>query len=311
MATEREPLLHEFVENHPGVSRRLAQAFGDEAALERSVRHGTSCWTSLPSLDAVLGRLPWGLIGIHGAESTGKTGLTYQILASAQKEGRPALFWATEVLDVLYMERTGVDTSTLPVLLGNREEDALDFLRSHKGAVLALDSVTALRPLKEKELTDWNDMAWRILHRLRKELQEDSCCVVVSQVRAKKLSRVGTQSASRRFEDLFDTKLELHRNEVQDEQFELLVDIQAHPLSTPHRYVKMPFIKGAGVDRRLDLLRAAKTMGIVEVRPGGWHYHLDVIPLGQGEAAALRKLDADPELKEQLEALVYEHVQDR
>lgn len=311
-------MLKDFNRDHPGVSRRLAAILGTEAALERSVQQGTSTWTAIPSLDLALGRLPNGIIDISGPESTGKTGLLYQIVASAQLEGRPALFWATETLDVPYMERVGVDTKNLPVLIGNAAgEDFFDFARSHKDAVLALDSFTALRPRGEKELTDWNDMAWDFVQELRGVIQDGSCVLLSSQVRAKPRSK-GTRSASRRFEDLFDTQLELSREEVSDEQYTLVVNIKAHTLTTPHKYRRLPCTKGWGVDRLLDLINAARELEILEARGAWLHFAREEVidgnlrqldtTLGNGEHAAKKKLEADDELLDKIEAAVYEQA---
>jgi hypothetical protein len=306
MGKEEEPLLKTFVQQHPEVSQRLAAIFGDEAALERGVRQGTSCWTSIPSLDTILGRLPLGIVDLNGPESAGKTGLLFEIGASAQKEGRPVIFWANETIDVPYMERIGMDTKHLPVLLGiEGEEDFFDFARSHEDAVLLLDSFTALRPKGEKALTDWNDMAWDFLRRLRTELQDGSCVVMTSQVRAKLGSR-GTRSASRRFEDLFDTQLELSREEVSEKWYEMLVNVKAHTITVPHRYTRLPFVKGMGVDKELDAIRCAVNLGVITQKPGGWLSLLDVVNLGQGEAQAVQKIHRDKELRERILALIYE-----
>lgn len=298
-------MLKDFIREHPTVSSRLASMFGDEAALERGVHHGTSAWTNIPSLDIVLGRLPWGLVDLNGPESSGKSGLLYELGASAQREGRPVALWANEVIDVPYMERVGVTTKDLPVLLGSEaEDDFLDFVKSHKDAVMLIDSFTALRPKGEKELTDWNDMAWSFLQRLKPALQEGSCVITTSQVRAKLNSRGGTQSASRRFEDLFDTRLELSREDVSEKWYELIINIKAHALTVPHRYVRVPFVKGMGVDHELDIVRCAKSLDII-VQKGAWLSLLDVVNLGQGEEQVVKKIHQDKELKERILALIY------
>jgi hypothetical protein len=262
--------------------------------------------------------LPSGIIDISGPESTGKTGLLYQILASAQSEGRPTALWATEVLDVPYMERVGVDTKNLPVLRGiAAASDFFDFLKSHKNAVVALDSFTALRPRGEKELTDWNDMAWGFVETLRASLQEGSCVLLSSQVRAKYKIQ-GTRSASRRFEDLFDTQLELAREEVSDLHYTMLVNIKAHTLTTPHKYLRLPCRKGFSADRALDLLNCAVQLGVIEQR-GSWvHYVREEVVdgnlstldtnLGHGAAAARNKLLEDEELRQRIEEDVYDRA---
>jgi len=86
-----------------------------------------------------IGGVPVGrIIEIFGPESSGKTTLALQIIASAQKEGKICAFIDAEhALDVLYAKNLGVDVENLLVSQPDFGEQALDILETlaRSGAV--------------------------------------------------------------------------------------------------------------------------------------------------------------------------------
>ncbi|SVE43999.1 uncharacterized protein METZ01_LOCUS496853, partial [marine metagenome] len=104
-----------------------------------------------------IGGLPRGrIVEIYGPESSGKTTLTLQVIAEAQKMGGTCAFIDAEhALDPLYAQNLGVDTENLLVSQPDTGEQALEIcdmvVRSGAVDVVIIDSVAALTPKAEIE----------------------------------------------------------------------------------------------------------------------------------------------------------------
>ena len=104
-----------------------------------------------------IGWLPKGrVVEIYGPESSGKTTLTLQVIAEAQKAGGTCAFIDAEhALDPLYAQALGVDTDDLLVSQPDTGEQALEIcdmlVRSAAVDVVIVDSVAALTPRAEIE----------------------------------------------------------------------------------------------------------------------------------------------------------------
>jgi recombination protein RecA len=111
------------------------------------------------SLDLALGigGLPRGrVVEIYGPESSGKTTLTLQVIAEAQKLGGTAAFIDAEhALDPGYAKKLGVNIDDLLVSQPDSGEQALEItdmlVRSSAVDVVVVDSVAALTPKAEIE----------------------------------------------------------------------------------------------------------------------------------------------------------------
>ncbi len=128
---------------------------GDDAVAEdvRAVSTGSL------SLDIALGvgGVPRGrVIEIYGPESSGKTTLSLQIIAEAQKEGGTSAFIDAEhALDTVYARKLGVKLEDLLISQPDNGEQALEIaetlVRSGALDILVVDSVAALVPRAELE----------------------------------------------------------------------------------------------------------------------------------------------------------------
>ncbi|MEA2029287.1 MAG: recombinase RecA [Campylobacterota bacterium] len=102
-----------------------------------------------------IGGVPVGrVVEVYGPESSGKTTLALQTIASAQADGKVCAFIDAEhALDVLYAKNLGVDVENLLVSQPDFGEQALDILETvaRSGAVdlIVIDSVAALTPKSE------------------------------------------------------------------------------------------------------------------------------------------------------------------
>ena len=104
-----------------------------------------------------IGGLPRGrIIEIYGPESSGKTTLTLQVIAEAQRAGGTCAFIDAEhALDPEYAENLGVNIDDLLVSQPDTGEQALEvcdmIVRSGAVDVVIIDSVAALTPKAEIE----------------------------------------------------------------------------------------------------------------------------------------------------------------
>ena len=104
-----------------------------------------------------IGGLPRGrIVEIYGPESSGKTTLTLQVIAEAQKAGGSCAFIDAEhALDPIYAKNLGVDVDNLLVSQPDTGEQALEIcdmvVRSGALDVVVIDSVAALTPKAEIE----------------------------------------------------------------------------------------------------------------------------------------------------------------
>lgn len=104
-----------------------------------------------------IGGLPKGrIVEIYGPESSGKTTLTLQVIAEAQRQGGTCAFVDAEhALDPVYAEKLGVNVDDLIISQPDNGEQALEvadmLVRSGAVDVLVVDSVAALTPKAEIE----------------------------------------------------------------------------------------------------------------------------------------------------------------
>jgi recombination protein RecA len=116
-----------------------------------------------------IGGLPRGRIcEIYGPESSGKTTLTLQVIAEAQKLGGTAAFIDAEhALDPQYAEKIGVQVDDLIMSQPDTGEQALEvaemLVRSGAVDILVIDSVAALTP-KRKSKAIWETLTWGFRH---------------------------------------------------------------------------------------------------------------------------------------------------
>ncbi len=153
------------------------------------------------SFDAALGvgGVPRGrVIEIFGPESSGKTTITLQIIAEAQKAGGLAAFVDAEhALDPQYAQKLGVDIDNLLVSQPDYGEQALEIVealvRSNAIDVLVVDSVAALVPKAELdgEMGDSHmGLQARLMSQALRKLtgtvsKSRTCLIFINQIREK------------------------------------------------------------------------------------------------------------------------------
>lgn len=152
-------------------------------------------------LDVALGvgGLPRGrIVEIYGPESSGKTTLTLQVIAEAQRSGGTCAFIDAEhALDPIYAEKLGVNVDDLIISQPDTGEQALEvsdmLVRSGAVDVLVVDSVAALTPKAEIE-GDMGDhhvglqarLMSQALRKITGNIKNANCLVIfINQIRMK------------------------------------------------------------------------------------------------------------------------------
>jgi recombination protein RecA len=267
------------------------------AVEHRSTAPAVAVSTGILSLDYALGGgLISGATEIFGEESVGKTTLAGSILAQAIRSGKTAILCASEAFDSDYMDKLGVDLKKLWLAragsLENLLEATSDSLLS-PNSVVVLDSATSFRP--EDDIGGkWRDTICYFLERLVIPL--DSCLVMINQVRAKrsadhrKMFARGTESACRNTLGKFSTRLELKREGVSEEGYDMLIHMITNMITKPAAVLKVPVTKGTGIDISKDLLRVCVELGLV-TQKGSYYYFGDGELFGQGEEYVSRQMD--------------------
>lgn len=153
-----------------------------------------------------IGGVPRGrIVEIYGPESGGKTTLTLQIIAQAQKASGIAVFIDAEHdLDPTYARALGVDIDNLLVSQPDCGEDALEIaqamLESGKVTVVVVDSVAALVPRSELE-GEMGDAQMGLQARLMSQAMRklrgvvsrtNTCLIFINQIRDKMNVKFGS-----------------------------------------------------------------------------------------------------------------------
>ncbi|NQT32631.1 MAG: recombinase RecA, partial [Candidatus Omnitrophica bacterium] len=152
-------------------------------------------------LDIALGvnGVPRGrVIEVFGPESSGKTTLTLNVLANAQKNGGEAAFIdAVHAFDPGYAKKIGINLDTLLISQPDNGEQALEIaetlVRSNALDVIVIDSVAALTPRREIE-GDMGDshvgLHARLMSQALRKLtgaigKSKTCVIFINQIRMK------------------------------------------------------------------------------------------------------------------------------
>ncbi|MCB9932654.1 MAG: recombinase RecA [Planctomycetes bacterium] len=264
--------------------------------------------TGALSFDLALGGrgVPRGrVIEIYGPESSGKTTITLQIIAEAQKRGGLAAFIDAEhALDPVYASKIGVDTENLYVSQPDSGEQALDIcetlVRSNAFDIIVVDSVAALVPRSELE-GDMGDAQMgsqaRLMSQAMRKLtaavsRAKTSLIFINQIRMKIGIVFGNPetttggnalkfAASQRIEVRKGKPIKVGEDVV---GHEVNVKVVKNKLAPPFKKTTLEIIFNEGVSKLGDLLELGVQTGTVK-RSGAWWTFGDT-KLGQGKENA-------------------------
>ncbi len=256
------------------------------------------------SFDAALGvgGIPRGrVIEIYGPESSGKTTITLQIIAEAQRMGGLAAFVDAEhALDPSYAKKLGVDVDNLLVSQPDNGEQALEItealVRSGAIDVLVVDSVAALVPKAELdgEMGDSHvGLQARLMSQALRKLtgtvsKSRTALIFINQIREKIGVMFGnpeTTTGGRALKFYSSVRIDIRRVAAIKEGDVVTgnrtkVKIVKNKVAAPFREAEFDILYGEGISREGDVLDLAVANNIVE-KSGAW-YSYSGERIGQG-----------------------------
>jgi recombination protein RecA len=277
--------------------------------------------TGAISFDAALGvgGFPRGrVVEVFGPESSGKTTITLQVIAEAQKAGGMAAFVDAEhALDPAYAKRLGVDVDNLLVSQPDYGEQALEItealVRSGAIDVLVVDSVAALVPKAELdgEMGDSHmGLQARLMSQALRKLtgtvsKSRTCLIFINQIREKIGVMFGnpeTTTGGRALKFYSSVRVDIRRiAAIKDGDVvtgsRTKVKVVKNKVAAPFREAEFDIMYGEGISREGDLLDLAVNNNILE-KSGSWFsYKGERIGQGRENARAFLKENKDTFVK--------------
>lgn len=271
-----------------------------------------------------IGGLPYGrVVEIYGPESSGKTTLTLQVIAEAQKQGKTCAFVDAEhALDPNYAEKLGVDVDALLVSQPDTGEQALEItdmlVRSGAVDVIIVDSVAALTPKAEieGEMGDHHvglqaRLMSQALRKLTGTVKQSNCLLIfINQIRMKIGVMFGnpeTTTGGNALKFYASVRLDIRRTGAVKQGDEIVgnetrVKVVKNKVAPPFRQAEFQIMYGSGIYHMGEVIDLGVQQKLIE-KAGAWYaYKGDKI--GQGKANAARYLEENPKIALEIETQI-------
>ena len=273
-----------------------------------------------------IGGLPCGrIVEIYGPESSGKTTLTLQVIAEAQKKGKTCAFVDAEhALDPVYAEKLGVNIDELLVSQPDTGEQALEIcdmlVRSGAVDVVIVDSVAALTPKAEIE-GDMGDshvgLQARLMSQALRKLtanikKSNTLCIFINQIRMKIGVMFGspeTTTGGNALKFYSSVRLDIRRIGAIKDGDEVVgnetrVKVVKNKVAPPFKQAEFQILYGEGISKEAELIDLGVSQKFIE-KAGAWYsYNGDRI--GQGKANVVRFLRQNPDMANEIEGRIRE-----
>ena len=284
-------------------------------------------------LDAALGvgGYPKGrIIEIYGPESSGKTTLAIHAIAEAQKAGGiAAIIDAEHAFDRFYAAKLGVDIDNLLISQPDNGEQALEIadqlIRSSAIDIIVIDSVAALTPKAEIE-GDMGDnkvgLQARLMSQALRKLtstinKTNTTCIFINQLREKIGVMFGnpeTTTGGNALKFYASVRLDIRPSTAIKDGENVLgkqtkVKVVKNKVAPPFRKAEFDIMFGEGISRAGEIIDLGVTYGIIK-KSGSWFSYNDS-KLGQGRDACKQIIQDNPELAEELEALIMQAMKEK
>ena len=275
-----------------------------------------------------IGGLPRGrIVEIYGPESSGKTTLTLQVIAEAQKLGGTCAFIDAEhALDPIYAEKLGVDVDNLLVSQPDTGEQALEIcdmiVRSGAVDVVVIDSVAALTPRAEIE-GDMGDSHMGLQARLMSQAlrkmtgnikTSNTLVIFINQIRMKIGVMFGspeTTTGGNALKFYASVRVDIRRIGSVKEGEEVVgnetrVKVVKNKVAPPFKQTEFEIYYGAGISRNGEIVDLGVANNLIE-KSGAWYAYKGE-KIGQGKKNAVIYLAEHPaaakEIEDKLRALL-------
>src|SRR3954463_14799569 len=275
-----------------------------------------------------IGGLPRGrVVEVYGPESSGKTTVALHAVANAQASGGIAAFIDAEhALDPEYARAIGVDTDALLVSQPDTGEQALEIadmlIRSGALDILVIDSVAALVPRAEieGEMGDSHvGLQARLMSQALRKLtgalsNSGTTAIFINQLREKIGVMFGspeTTSGGRALKFYSSVRLDVRRIESLKDGTDFVgnrtrVKVVKNKVAPPFKQAEFDIMYGQGISREGGLIDVGVETGFVR-KSGAW-YTYEGDQLGQGKENSRTFLKDNPDLANELEKRILEHL---
>ena len=271
-----------------------------------------------------IGGLPRGrIVEIYGPESSGKTTLTLQVIAEAQKAGGTCAFIDAEhALDPIYADNLGVDVENLLVSQPDTGEQALEIcdmvVRSGAVDVVVVDSVAALTPKAEIE-GDMGDSHMGLQARLMSQAlrkmtanikNSNTLVVFINQIRMKIGVMFGspeTTTGGNALKFYSSVRLDIRRIGSIKEGDEVVgnetrVKVVKNKVAPPFRQTEFQIMYGQGIHHLGEVIDLGVRLNLID-KSGAWYAYKGE-KIGQGKKNVCLYLEENPTIAEEIEALI-------
>jgi len=275
------------------------------------------------SIDAALGvgGFPRGrVIEVYGPESGGKTTLTLQVIAEAQRMGGQAAFIDAEhALDPVYARKLGVDIDNLLVSQPDNGEQALEIaealIRTNAIDIVVVDSVAALVPKAELEGEMGEPqmgLQARLMSQALRKLtaivnKSKTCLVFINQIREKIGVMFGnpeTTTGGRALKFYASIRIDIRRVQAIKEGDRVIgsrtrAKVVKNKVAAPFREAEFDIIYGEGISKEGDLLDLGVMKNVLE-KSGTWISYKGE-RLGQGRENARLFLREHADIRDKID----------
>ncbi|WP_158886304.1 recombinase RecA [Rhodanobacter sp. L36] len=275
-----------------------------------------------------VGGLPRGrVVEIYGPESSGKTTMTLQAIASCQRAGGTAAFIDAEhALDPTYAEKLGVKVDDLLVSQPDTGEQALEIadmlVRSGAVDMVVVDSVAALTPKAEIE-GEMGDMhvglharlMSQALRKLTANIKKSGTLVIfINQIRMKIGVMFGspeTTTGGNALKFYASVRLDIRRIGAVKRGEEIIgsetrVKVVKNKVAPPFRQAEFEILYGEGTSREGEIIELGVAQNLID-KSGAWYsYNGDRI--GQGKENVRQYLREHPETTNEIDKLLRERL---
>ena len=313
---------------------QIEKQFGKGAVMRMgdgsAIRNIESVSTGSLGLDVALGigGLPRGrVVEIYGPESSGKTTLTLQVIAEAQKMGGTAAFIDAEhALDPEYAGKLGVEVDDLLLSQPDTGEQALEIadmlVRSSAVDIIVIDSVAALTPKAEieGEMGDSHvGLQARLMSQALRKLsgnikKTNSMVIFINQIRMKIGVMFGspeTTTGGNALKFYSSVRLDIRRIgslKRGDEVYgaSTRVKVVKNKMAPPFKQAEFEILYGEGISREGEIIDIGSQHDIIQ-KSGAW-YSYDGNRIGQGKDNVRQFLKEHPEISQEIEKKIRDRL---
>ena len=269
------------------------------------------------------GLLRGRIVEIYGPESSGKTTLTLQVIAEAQKAGGTCAFIDAEhALDPIYAGNLGVDVDDLLVSQPDTGEQALEIcdmvVRSGAVDVVVVDSVAALTPKAEIE-GDMGDSHMGLQARLMSQAlrkmtanikNSNTLVIFINQIRMKIGVMFGspeTTTGGNALKFYSSVRLDIRRIGSIKEGDEVVgnetrVKVVKNKVAPPFRQTEFQIMYGKGIHHLGEVIDLGVKLNLID-KSGAWYAYKGE-KVGQGKKNVAAYLQENPEIAVEIETAI-------